>query len=106
AFPGLAIVSCQVMVLLAIATALATRLSMVVTIPVCVIFYFLGHLTPILVAVSKLQLVRFMAQVFDTVLPGLEHFGLGAVIVRDAPLPAGQFALYTANVALYAVMYT
>ncbi len=106
ALPGLAIVSCQVMVLLAIATALATRLSMVVNIPVCVIFYFLGHLTPILVAVSKLQLVKFMAQVFDTVLPGLEHFGLGAVIVRDAPLPPDQFALYTANVALYAVMYT
>jgi ABC-type transport system involved in multi-copper enzyme maturation permease subunit len=105
-FPGLVIVSCQVMILLAIATALATRLPMVVNIPVCVIFYFLGHLTPILVAVSKLQLVKFMAQVFDTLLPGLEHFSLGAVIVRDAPLPPGEFALYTANVALYAVLYT
>ena len=47
-----------------------------------------------------------MAQVFDTILPGLEHFSLGAVIVRDAPLPAGQFALYTSEVSLYALLYT
>jgi hypothetical protein len=106
--PGLIILSCQVMILLSIATALATRLPMVVNIPICIIFYFLGHLTPVLIAVSqtKFKLVQFMAQVFDTVLPGLEHFGLSGAIVRDAPLPAGEFALYTANVALYAVMYT
>jgi ABC-type transport system involved in multi-copper enzyme maturation permease subunit len=109
--PGLVIVSGQVMILLAIAVALATRLPMVVNIPVCIVFYFLGHLTPILISVSRgrggaFRLVEFMAQVFDTVLPGLEHFGLGAVIVRDAPLPAGQFALYTTEVSLYALMYT
>jgi ABC-type transport system involved in multi-copper enzyme maturation permease subunit len=107
--PGLIIVSCQVMVLLAIATALATRLPMMVTVPVVAIFYFLGHLTPVLIAVSArgdIELVKFMAQVFDTVLPGLEHFGLGATIVRDAPLPPSDFALYTANVSLYAGMYT
>jgi ABC-type transport system involved in multi-copper enzyme maturation permease subunit len=111
ALPGLVIVSCQVMVLLAIAVALATRVPMVVNIPICIVFYFLGHLTPILIQVSRgrggaFRLVEFMAQVFDTVLPGLEHFSLGAVIVRDAPLPAGQFALYTGTVSLYAVMYT
>jgi ABC-type transport system involved in multi-copper enzyme maturation permease subunit len=109
--PGLVIVSGQVMILLAIAVALATRLPMVVNIPVCLVFYFLGHLTPILIAVSRgrggaFRLVEFMAQVFDTVLPGLEHFSLGAVIVRDAPLPAGQFALYTGEVTLYALLYT
>jgi ABC-type transport system involved in multi-copper enzyme maturation permease subunit len=109
--PGLVIVSGQVMILLAIAVALATRLPMVVNIPVCLVFYFLGHLTPILIAVSRgrggaFRLVEFMAQVFDTVLPGLEHFSLGAVIVRDAPLPAGQFALYTGEVSLYALLYT
>jgi ABC-type transport system involved in multi-copper enzyme maturation permease subunit len=109
--PGLIIVSGQVMVLLAIAVALATRLPMVVTIPICIVFYFLGHLTPILISVSRgkggaFRLIEFMAQVFDTILPGLEHFSLGAVIVRDAPLPAGQFALYTSEVSLYALLYT
>jgi ABC-type transport system involved in multi-copper enzyme maturation permease subunit len=111
ALPGLVIVSMQVMVLLAIAVALATRLPMVVTIPICIVFYFLGHLTPILISVSRgkggaYRLIEFMAQVFDTILPGLEHFSLGAVIVRDAPLPAGQFALYTSEVSLYALLYT
>jgi ABC-type transport system involved in multi-copper enzyme maturation permease subunit len=109
--PGLVIVSGQVMILLAIAVALATRLPMVVTIPICIVFYFLGHLTPILISVSRgkggaFRLIEFMAQVFDTILPGLEHFSLGAVIVRDAPLPAGQFALYTSEVSLYALLYT
>jgi ABC-type transport system involved in multi-copper enzyme maturation permease subunit len=111
ALPGLIIVSMQVMVLLAIAVALATRVPMVVNIPICIVFYFLGHLTPVLISVSRgrggaFRLIEFMAQVFDTVLPGLEHFSLGAVIVRDAPLPANQFALYTSEVSLYALMYT
>jgi hypothetical protein len=108
ALPKLVIVFCQVMVLLAIAVALATRLPMIVNLPVCIVFYFLGHLTPILTAVSanKFKLVEFMANVFDTVLPGLEHFSLGPAIVRDTPLPPHEFALYTLSVTLYALLYT
>jgi len=110
--PGLVIGFCQVMVLLAIAVALATRLPMVVNLPICLMFYFLGHLTPILKAVSQNRstlgnaLVNFMAQLFDTLLPGLELFDVGPSVVRETPLPAAGFALYTANVSLYAVMYT
>jgi hypothetical protein len=109
---GLILGFCQVMVLLAIAVALATRLPMVVNLPICLVFYFLGHLTPILKAVSQNRstlgnaLINFMAQLFDTLLPGLEHFDMGPAIVRDNPLPVAPFALYTANVSLYAVMYT
>lgn len=109
---GLILGFCQVMVLLAIAVALATRLPMVVNLPICLVFYFLGHLTPILKAVSQNRstlgnaLINFMAQLFDTLLPGLEHFDMGPAIVRDNPLPMAPFALYTANVSLYAVMYT
>jgi ABC-type transport system involved in multi-copper enzyme maturation permease subunit len=113
ALPGIVIVSCQVMVLLAIATALATRLSMVVNLPICIAIYFLGHLSPILIASERARppeqryrLVEFMAQVFNTVLPGLEHFQLSAAIVRDAPLRLDDFALYAANVGMYAVMYS
>jgi hypothetical protein len=96
------------MVLLAVAVALATRLSMVVNLPVCLVVFFLGHLTPILAAVSQrnMALVYFTAQLFGTLLPGLEFFSIGQAVVREAPLPAGQFALYTAEVSLYAVMYT
>jgi ABC-type transport system involved in multi-copper enzyme maturation permease subunit len=109
---GLIISFCQVMVLIAIAVALATRLPIVVNLPICLVFYFLGHLTPILKAVSQSRatlgnaLVNFMAQLFDTLLPGLELFDMSPAIVRETPLPPGGFALYTMNVSLYAVMYT
>jgi ABC-type transport system involved in multi-copper enzyme maturation permease subunit len=108
ALPKLVIVSGQVMVLLAIATALATRLPMIVNLAMCLLFYLLGHLTPILTAVSqnRFRLVAFMAQVFDTVLPGLEHFHLGTAILRDTEVPPGDFAIYALNITLYAITYS
>ena len=108
ALPGLVIGFCQVMVLLAIAVALATRFSMVVTIPICVIIYFLGHLTPIMTEVSKnaYQLIHFMAQLFDTLLPGLDHFDVGSAVIRDVPLPMGEYLVYTLHVTLYALTFT
>ena len=104
--PGLIISSCQVMVLLAISVALATRVPMVVNLTVCLLFYFLGHLTPIMTDVARNPLVLFVANVFDTVFPGLDLFDVGTAIVREVPLPAGQYAWYTLNVTLYAVVYT
>ncbi len=108
ALPGLITGFCQVMVLLAIAVALGTRLPMVVNIPVCVLVYFLGHLTSIMTEVTQsgYRLVFFMAQLFDTLLPGLDVFDVGSAVIRDVPLPPGPYALYTLNVALYAVTYT
>jgi hypothetical protein len=105
--PGLVLVSCQVLVLLAIAVALATRLHFIVNFVICAGFYFLGHLAPVLTAVSqnRFPLVKFMANVFDVLMPGLEHFDMSGAVVRDTPLPPGEFALYTANVTLYAVTY-
>jgi hypothetical protein len=107
-FPGLVLVSCQVMVLLSIAVALATRLHFIVNSIVCAGFYFLGHLAPVLTAVSqnKPAMVKFMAGVFDVVMPGLEHFDMSGAVVRDTPLPPGEFAMYTANVTLYAITYS
>jgi ABC-type transport system involved in multi-copper enzyme maturation permease subunit len=104
--PGLVISFCQVMVLLAIATALATRVPMIVNLVVCLAFYFLGHLTPIMTEVAPRGLVKFVADVFDTILPGLDLFDVGTAIVREVPLPPGGFAWYTLNVSLYAVLYT
>src|SRR5439155_19887985 len=107
-FPGLVIVSCQMMVLLAISVALATRLHFTINFLVCAAFYFLGHLAPVLTAVSqnRMRLVQFMAGVFDVVMPGLEHFDMSGAVVRDTPMPPGQFAWYTVNVALYALTYS
>lgn len=108
ALPGLVTGFCQVMVLLAIAVALATRLPMLVNLAVCLVVYFLGHLTPIMTEVASrgYALVYFVAQLFDTLLPGLDLFDVGSAVVREVPLPPAQYALYTFNVAFYAVTYT
>jgi hypothetical protein len=98
----------QLMVLLAIAVALATRLPMVVNLVVCAAVFFLGHLTPVLTAVSqdRFALVHFTAQLFDTLLPGLEFFDMGPATVREVPVPAGEFAVYVGSVTLYSLLYT
>jgi ABC-type transport system involved in multi-copper enzyme maturation permease subunit len=108
ALAGLTIGFCQVMVLLAVAVALGTRLPMVINIPVCVVVFFLGHLTPIMMEVTRsgYRLIYFVAQLFDTVLPGLDHFDASTAVVRDVPPPAGDYALYVFNVSLYALTYT
>jgi hypothetical protein len=108
ATPGLIFGFCQVMVLLAVAVALATRLPMVANIVICLVVFFLGHLTQVLVQVSRgrFELVNFMAKVFDTVLPGLAFFDVGPIIARDVPPDAWGFSLYIGSVVAYAVLYT
>jgi ABC-type transport system involved in multi-copper enzyme maturation permease subunit len=106
--PGLVIGFCQVMVFLAIALALATRLPVVVNWSICLAVYYLGHLTPIMTEVSrgKYVLIHFVAQLFDTLLPGLDLFDVGTAVIREAPLPPLEYNLYALNVSLYAVVYT
>jgi ABC-type transport system involved in multi-copper enzyme maturation permease subunit len=106
--PGVIIGFCQVMVLLAIAVALATRLPMVVNLVTCLVIYFLGHLSPVLVAVSegKFRLVNFMAQFVNILLPGLEFYNLSMLIARDTPPPTGEYLKYVGSVTGYAVLYS
>jgi ABC-type transport system involved in multi-copper enzyme maturation permease subunit len=121
--PGLVIGFCQVMLLVAVAASLATRLPMVVTLVGCLVVFFLGNLAPVLVQVSRnaqqafqhnhqgqtsgaLDLVQFMARLFDTVLPALEYFNMAPAIARDKPLPLGDYCWYVGSVGLYAIMYT
>jgi ABC-type transport system involved in multi-copper enzyme maturation permease subunit len=121
--PGLALGFGQVMLFVAIATALATRLPMAVTVVVCLLLFFLGHLAPVLLQVSQAwqthfaqanagrgsttyDLIQFIAQLLDTLLPALEYFNLGPAIVRDKPLPFGAYAAYVGAVLLNSLMYT
>jgi len=108
ALPGVILGFCEVMVLLAIAVALATRVPMIVNLNSCLVIFFLGNLTPVLVQVSQKQfpLVRFVAQLFDTLLPSLEFFNLGPAIARDVPPDPGPFAFYLGSVVLYSLLYT
>jgi len=112
---GIALIFGQVMILVAIATALATRLPFVVNLVVVMCIYFFGHLAPVVVRASERsansgetssRLIRFLAQTFDTLLPALEFFKMGPAIVRDTPLDLWAFAAYVGTVTGYAVLYT
>jgi ABC-type transport system involved in multi-copper enzyme maturation permease subunit len=121
--PGLLIGFGQAMLFVALASALATRLPMAVNIVACLLVYFAGHLAPVLLQVAQswqgqyvqahggqsnatYELVQFVAQMMDTLLPALEYFNLGPAIVRDQSLPLGAYSLYVGGVLLNSLMYT
>ena len=108
ALPGLVIGFSQIFVLTALAVALATRVPMLVNLVVCLVVYFLGHLTTILTEATAKgnPLIRFLANVFDTVLPGLDLFDVGPAIIRDVPLPFTAYSIYAGQVTLYGLIYT
>lgn len=112
---GLALGFGQVMVLLAVAASLATRLPMVVNLVICLVIFLLGHLAPVLVQVSEqlsrtqggaLGLVSFLAQLFDKLLPALEFFSTSQVVIRETTLELGPFAGYVGSVLVYAGIYS
>jgi hypothetical protein len=117
--PGLILGFSQMMVLVAIAVSLATRVPMVVNLVVVVVIFFLAHLAPVLVSIgyeAKLtnptapvsQILYFMAQLFDLVLPNLESFRLEPALLTDLDMreKAGDFTAYLASVSLYGLLYT
>jgi hypothetical protein len=104
----------QVMILVAIACALATRLSFIVNIVLCLLIYFMGHLAPVIVQVTEaapgggvgVGLVGFLGKLFDVLLPALEFFNMGPAIIREAPLHLWQFGGYVLTVFGYSVLYS
>jgi ABC-2 family transporter protein len=115
AAPGLILGFGQVMVLLAIAVGLATRLPVAANVTTCGIVYILSHLSPILVASANNRsegtgtsyvtpMLKFVAGLFDRVLPALQLFK--PTQITDAPVPLGDMAVYTAQVTIYALLYT
>ena len=115
--PGLILGFSQVMVLVAVAVSLATRVPMVVNLVAVVVIFFLAHLTPVLVSIgyeaqrtnpgaAVSQILYFMAQLFDTLLPDLDLFHLDPALLNETPLPAGPFARFLGSVSLYGLLYT
>ena len=73
-FPGVLFAFCQVMVLLSIAVALATRLPMVVNLMVCFVIFLAGRLTPVLQEVAKGKTLVSLQPSYLTLLPALDLF--------------------------------
>ena len=106
----------QVMVLLALTAALATRVPMAANAILVLVVFFLGHLAPVMHRAAEdwksqnpttaVSLVSFLTQLLETLTPTLEFFNMGPAIIRDAPLDIGSFALYVGSVFVYALVYT
>jgi ABC-type transport system involved in multi-copper enzyme maturation permease subunit len=114
--PALFLAFNQVMVLVAIAVALATRVPMIVNLSTVLVVYFLAHLTPALLMIGRqakvenpgpvAQLLGFVSQLFDVLLPDLESFRIEASLLADNPLAPGPFFAYLGSVMLYGVLYS
>jgi ABC-type transport system involved in multi-copper enzyme maturation permease subunit len=115
--PGLVLGFCKVMVLLAIAVSLATRVPMVVNLVTCLVIYLLGHLMPVLVQIGRHrnildpsspvgQMLYFMAQLFEVLLPGMEFFGVGTMLATDTSVASPAYLMYVGAVVLYGLVYT
>ncbi len=115
--PGLILGFSQMMVLVAIAVSLATRVPMVVNLVAVVVLFFLAHLAPVLVSIgyeaqrtnpgaAVSQILYFMAQLFDLVLPNLESFRIDPALLQETPIAPIDFTQYLASVSLYGVLYT
>jgi ABC-type Na+ efflux pump permease subunit len=105
--PGLALGFFEVTVLTAISVAISTRLPMLANLVVCILIFFLGHLSPVLVEVGEQnrvnELVTFMARLFATVLPALEYFNAGPSISTGAVIP---WVYYVLPAFGYCVLYS
>lgn len=105
--PGLALGFFEVTVLTSISVAISTRLPMLVNLVVTIAIFFLGHLTPILVDISKQtnanELVQFMARFFQWALPSLEYFNAGPAIATGAVIPWVGYVLPALG---YCVLYS
>jgi ABC-type transport system involved in multi-copper enzyme maturation permease subunit len=105
---GLGLVS----VMLAIAVSLATRLSMIVNLVCCLVVFFLGNLSAVLVQASQqlkggaLALVGFLAKLFDILLPSFQYASTNQVYIRENSLAAREYAIYVGSVVGYFAVYT
>jgi ABC-2 family transporter protein len=110
--PGLVMTFSEVMVLLAVAVALATRATMVVNLATVLAIYFLANVTPVLVTIGQeakarqpgpvSELLSFTAGLFNMILPDLDAFRIGPALVTDVAVPAP----YVLSVLFYGVLYT
>ena len=86
--PGVMMICCQVMILTAVAVALATRLPLLVNLVVCSVMFIMGRLAHVLKETSEgNRLVKFVAQVFETLLPGFNYYDVGPAISSGVTVP-------------------
>ena len=111
--PGLVLSLFETILMAAVSLAVSTRLGMVPNLIVCFAIYAVGHLVPLIVqsSVGRFAIVRFVGQLFATILPVLDHFTIEAAVIGGVAVPwtylgwAGLYAgLYSAVALLVALV--
>jgi len=102
--PGLVLSFLETILMAAVSLAVSTRLGMVPNLIICFAVYTLGHLVPLIVqsSVGRFAIVRFVGQLFATILPVLDHFTIEAAVVGGVAVPWS----YLGWAALYAGLYS
>lgn len=103
--PGIVLTYLQVTILCAISVALSTRLPLHLNVTACILIFYLGHISHQLVQTGDRlnEVVKFMANIFATVLPALEYFNLGPAISADSTVPWIDYVL---PCLIYCILYT
>ena len=116
--PGLVLGFFEVTVLTSISVAISTRLPMLVNLVVCILIFFLGHLSPVLVEAATAPARRSTSwsaswrRLFAWALPSLEFFNAGPSISTGAVIPwigyvlpaFGYCMLYSGAALLFAFL--
>lgn len=112
--PGLVLGFFEAVVLTAVSVAISTRLPMLPNLVICVSFYILGHLVPMLAQsaiAQQMPLVPFFADLLSTVLPVLDPFNIYGAIWTNNPVPmqyiawaAGYCVLYSGVAMMFALL--
>jgi ABC-type transport system involved in multi-copper enzyme maturation permease subunit len=105
--PGLVLGFFEVTVLTSISVAISTRLPMLANLVVCILIFFLGHLSPVLVEGATQgevnELISFMARLFAWALPALEFFNISPSISTGAVTPWAGYVLPALG---YCILYS
>ena len=101
--PGLVLAFLETVTLTSIGVAISTRLAMLPNLMICATVYVLGHMGPLLLksSVGQFEIVGFVARLFSTVLPVLDHFNVQAAIATGVAVPLTYLAWACAYCALY-----
>jgi len=101
--PGLVLSFMEAVVLASISVAIATRLPMIPNLVICFAVYVLGHLAPLVLNSSARQIdpVNFMARLFTTVLPVLDHFNISAAVATGQHVPLAYLGWALAYCVFY-----
>ncbi|HMP79305.1 MAG TPA: hypothetical protein PKD54_07630, partial [Pirellulaceae bacterium] len=98
----------EVIIFVAIAVAISTRLNVLPSLIICFSIYVLGHLTANLVnsarVVEAFEPVVLFSQVISIVIPVLDHFDMQTAINTDASVPLDYLGWLIVYTILYGTM--